>query len=232
MSPVYYKTMDGTTGAYGHGEWDLPRGKRPGKWMPKVMPVLCESGYHVCRDLNEVITHAGPELYEVEVRGACDAGDDKACYEQARLVRRIPEWDQRTMRLWAIDCARRVVYLSPDHELLDAVLDVCVAYVEFGEEWAAARAAAWAAARAAGDAARGAAWAAARAAARAAGGAAQDASWAAARGAARGAAQDASWAAARAAAWDAGGAETKEQVKLLQRYLDGEQGPFVDEGKP
>ena len=187
MSPVYYKTMDGTTGAYGHGEWDLPRGKRPGKWMPKVMPVLCESGYHVCRDLNEVITHAGPELYEVEVRGACDAGDDKACYEQARLVRRIPEWDQRTMRLWAIDCARRVVYLSPDHELLDAVLDVCVAYVEFGEEWAAA-------------------W---------------DAAW------------DAAWAAARDAARDAAGvAETKEQVKLLQRYLDGEQGPFVDEGKP
>jgi len=195
-----FKTLNGTRGSFGHGDYTgyLPKGKRPGKWLPKVTPVLCESGYHVCRDLSEVLTHAGPELYEVEVRGTCVEGKDKAAWEQARLVKRVPEWDQRTMRLWAIDCARRVMYISPDHELLDAVLDVCVAYAEYGEEWAAARDAAWAAARHAAWAAKDAAWTAAR-----------DAAW------------DAVWTAARAA-------ETQEQVKLLQRYLDGEQGPFVE----
>ena len=34
MSDTFFKTMNGTAGAYGNGEWDLPKGKRPGKWMP------------------------------------------------------------------------------------------------------------------------------------------------------------------------------------------------------
>ena len=51
--------------------------------------------------------------------------------------------------------------------------------------------------------------------------------WAAARDAA-GAARAAAWAAAWAAAREV---EEREQVKLLQRYLNGEQGPFVGQGK-
>ena len=151
MSEIMWKTMNGTHGSYGHGEWSLPRGKRPGKWMPTAPPVLCKSGYHVCRDLCEVLIHSGPELYEVEVRGEHVDGDDKAAWEQARLIRRIPEWNERTLRLFVVDCARMVAHLTADPELTDAVLDICVAYAEFGEEWAAA-------ARAASAAAETAAW--------------------------------------------------------------------------
>ena len=147
----FLKTMDGTAGAYGHGEWFLPVGKRPGKWMPKVKPVLCESGYHVCRDLSEVLTHAGPELYEVEVRGTCVEGEDKAAWEQARLVWRVAEWNPTTCYLFNIDCARRIQELAhpDDAEMLRAVLDIFTAEAEFGDDWENA---AKSAARAAWDA--------------------------------------------------------------------------------
>ena len=211
MSGVLYKTMDGTAGAYGHGCWDLPKGDRPGKWMPKTKPVLCDSGYHYCRDLKDVLAHVGPELYEVEVRGVTIDGDDKAVAEQARLVRRIPEWNDETCRLFAVDCARLSLQCAAEEQkpLLSACLDVTTAYALYGNEWAAARDAARAAARAAAWAAAGdAAWDAAR-----------DAAWAAAWAAARAAARAAAWAAARDA-----------QIDLLTRYLAGEQGPLVDGG--
>lgn len=68
---MLYKTMNGTAGAYGHGDYSgyLPRGSRPGKWLPPVKPVLCESGYHSCEDPLGLLVHYGPELYAVEVRG-------------------------------------------------------------------------------------------------------------------------------------------------------------------
>ena len=154
----FVKIMDGVTGSYGHGDYAgyLPRGKRPGKWLPPVEPVLCKSGYHVCRDLREVLEHVGPDLFEVEVRGACEEGDDKACHEQIRLVRRVPEWTETTLRLWAVDCARLAANryaASGQRALIHATLDTVVAFIE-GCVDQAAQPAAWAAARvAAGDAA-------------------------------------------------------------------------------
>ena len=155
---MIYKTLDGATGAYGHGDYTgyLPHGKRPGKWLPKTKPVLCESGYHGCRDLTEVLDHFGPDLYEIEARGACDSGDDKAAWEQIRLLRRVPEWSEHNLRLFAVDCVRLAVnrYAQKDQrELLHACLDVSVAYLEgFSDAtayYAAARAAAYGAADAA-----------------------------------------------------------------------------------
>ena len=165
-----YKTLKGTAGAYGHGDYSdyLPNGKHPGKWLPKVTPVLCVSGYHYCTDPLGCLTHYGPDLYEVEVRGEVVTGDDKSAAEQIRLMRRIEGWNDENLRLFAVDCARIAVnrYVQDDQRgLLHACLDVTTAYAEYGEEWAAA----WAAAR--------------------------DAAWAAARAAARSAAQSAAWAA-------------------------------------
>jgi hypothetical protein len=250
-----YKTLNGNAGAYGHGDYTdyMPHGKRPGKWLPAMKPVLCESGYHYCRNLSEVIEHMAADLYEVEVRGEDIAGDDKGAAEQMRLLRRIPEWNETTARLFAVDCARIAVirYAYADQrELLHACLDTVVGWAEGGVDDAAynaaydaAHAAAHAAARAAAydahraaahDAARAAAYDAARAAAYAAAydaaydaarAAAHDAARAAAYDAARAAAYDAARAAAYAAAYDAARAE---QVALLARYLSGEQGPFVE----
>ena len=167
-----YKTMNGTVGAYGHGDYTdyLPTLKkdgtyRPGKWLPKVQPVLCESGYHGCRNLEEVLEHTARDLYEIEHRGAEDTGNDKAAWEQIRFLRPVLGWNERNLRLFSVDCARSVAHTIPDAErgLYDAILDIYVAYAEYGEEWAVARNVALAVARdMAWDAAQDEAWAAER----------------------------------------------------------------------
>ena len=104
-----YKTLNGHIGAYGYGDYTgyLPT-KRPGKWLPKVTPILCRSGYHVCAELEQLVRHLGEDIYEVEVRGESDRGDDKSAHEQMRLLRRVyaDTWTPETQRLFAADCAR------------------------------------------------------------------------------------------------------------------------------
>lgn len=207
-----YKTLNGNTGAYGHGDYAayLPTEDGPGPWLPPVKPVLCRSGYHVCRTLEEVVIHLGRDLYEPEVRGDSDEGEGKAAWEQIRLLRRVPEWNEQTLRLFAVDCARLAVSRygrAGQRGLLNACLDVYVARAEFGDEWDAAADAAADAAGAAEDAAGAATYAAY---------AATYAATYAARAAA--CAARAAYAAART-----------EQAALLARYLAGEVGPFVEE---
>ena len=140
-----------------------------------------------------------------------------------------PEWliwvatrkgvlDDRTLRLFAVWCARQVQHLMPDPRSVAAV-DVAERFANgeaTADELTAAEAAARAAAGAAADAAWDAAWAAADAAWAA--WAAADAAWAAARAA------RAAWAAARAAAWD-------ESVKLQAGWLRANAKPSW-EAKP
>jgi hypothetical protein len=122
-------------------------------------------------------------LYEAGYRGErvdVDTGDTKTVVREARLLRRVPTWNERTARLFACDCAERVLPLyeravpgdtRPRESI--AVARRFAAGAATPEELTAAWAAAWDAARAAArdaarDAARAAAGAAARAAARAA----------------------------------------------------------------
>ena len=59
-----YKTMNGTAGAYGHGDYTdyLPKQRadgtwKPGKWLPKETPELCVSGYHWCAEVISARPH-------------------------------------------------------------------------------------------------------------------------------------------------------------------------------
>jgi len=138
--------------------------------------------------------------------------------------------DAKTLRLFAVWCARQVQHLMTDERSI-AVLDVAERYANgqaTEKELAAARDAAWAAARdAAWAAARDAAWEAAREAARdAAWAAARDAAWEAARAAARAAWAadwDADWddarEAARAAAWAARNAQIAKLIEMVEGKL-------------
>ena len=120
--------------------------------------------------------------------------------------------DARTLRLFAVWCARRAIKLigNPDPRSVNAC-DIAERYAngdatdqELAAAWADALDAAW-------DAARDAALAAARA---TAWDAAWDAAWAAARAAAWNAARAADRAAARAAAWDA--ARDAQKSKFIE----------------
>src|SRR3990172_472650 len=195
LGPLYkILNLDGTCCNGGKNTWDLS-----GAWMPAIEGDLipCERGYHLCRQ-QHLIEWLGPAIYPAEINGEdwIDNGD-KIVARQARITGpAFATWTDRTARLFAADCADRVVHLIGPHP--DCVRAIAVArqYAN-GEasevELTAARAAAWAAAEAAAGAA---AEAAARGAAEAAAWAATEAAWAA-RAAARGAARDAAWAAER-----------------------------------
>ena len=102
---MYYKILkeDGST-YHRHGKWNLPKGKRPGKWMPRIDNLeMCRSGYHLATEFG-LISWLGATIYEVEWRGRILEQEDKICVSQARLIRKLP-WDERIARLVACDCA-------------------------------------------------------------------------------------------------------------------------------
>ncbi|KKM14731.1 hypothetical protein LCGC14_1703260, partial [marine sediment metagenome] len=197
---------------HGKGKWNLPKNGTPGEWMPPIEGKLiaCERGYHLC-SANNLIVWLGPAIYIVKARGDILTSKDKLVVREARLIRRLNAWTEKSARLFACECAEHVLPIfeteRPDDKRPRKAIAVTRRYVHgkaTKNEMTAAAGAAWAAAGAAWAAA-GAAWAAAWA-ARAAAWAAGDAAWAA--GDAR-AAGDAAWAAAwaaRAAAWAAGDA--------------------------
>jgi len=194
----------------GHGKWHLPKGNRPGKWMPAIDGELepCDNGYHLCRK-KHLVKWLNTEIYEAEYRGEILRAHNKVVVREARLVRRVETWTARTARLFACDCAERSLKYADKMSVntLISTIDTARRFANGDatrEDLAAAGDAAWAAARAAAGAAaraaaRDAAWAATWAAAR-------DATWAAARDAARAAASD---------------AEARWQTKRLFEYLDG-----------
>src|SRR3990172_3099224 len=186
MNETLYKVLgeNGETVNGGHGKWSLPSGGKPGKWMPKIGGELipCENGYHLCRR-KDLINWLGPTIWEAECRGDVVKAHDKIVVREARLLRQLENWNERTARLFACDCSEWALSLfaEPDPRSIQAIW-VARLYavgkateIELDAAWAAARAAAGVASVAAGAAA-----------------------WAAA-----GAAAGAAWAAARAAAWAA-----------------------------
>jgi len=188
---------DGSSCHGGSGRYSL------GVWREVAGPlVACAHGIHLCRD-GDLLSWLGPVIWEAEADGETIEQADKVVARRARVIRRTA-WDERSARLFAADCADRVLHLfesaRPGDDRPRRAIEVARMFAE-GMATDASRAAAWdAAGAAAGDAAWAtwaaayAAWDAARAAAGAAAGDAAWATWAAAH---------AARAAAGAAAWDA-----------------------------
>jgi len=220
----------------GSGKWFVPKGKRPGKWMPVIKDIQpCERGYHFV-NLEQLPTWSGPTLYEVEVRGQVIHRADKSVAEQARLIRKVETWNEKTLRLFAADCAEHVlgiyerVYPKDDRprKAIQTARDFANGLIDRDAIVNAANAYAYADARAAYAAAAYAAYAAAHAAYAAY--AAAHAAYAAAHAAYAAAPAAAAYAAAHAAAayaaahaaYDrvfATAAEKEWQFKRLKHYL-------------
>ena len=195
-------------------------------WTAPDTPVLCRSGWHACR-WEDAIHHIDARLWVCELDGQIVEGEDKVAATRLRLVDPVPGINDRTLRLFAADCAEDVLHLfeavCPGDDRPRQAIAAARQFAN-GEISAAARAAAGAAA---GPAAWAAARAAAGAAARAAvGAAAGDAAWAAAGAAARAAARDAARAAARAAAREA------QTSRLLTHYAQLDPTQFVHRDTP
>ena len=207
MKKKYYKitgkggvSCHGGTGKWVKGEWRTVEGKL----------VPCENGLHLCEP-KDLVEWLNEEIWEAEGdEPEMIREEDKAVFRRARVTKKLNTWNERTARLFAVDCAERVLPLfekrHPNDDRPRKAIQAARDYANgkiTKEALAAAGAAAW---DAAGDAARAAAraaWAAAGAAAWAAWDAAGDAARAA--GDAARAAGDAARAAAGAAAWAAAG---------------------------
>lgn len=204
MTALYKVLGEGGEAIHGgNGSWSLPRGSRPGKWMPTVPVDPCRSGYHVCRvdQLVEWLPAAG-RVWVVEVAGEVVDAGDKVVAERARLISSTVI-DTRVAQLLASDFAAHVHHHFDRQRHGDGRVAEAIRVQRM---WANGRAgdAAMAAAR---DAAWDAAWdAAADAAADAAGVAAGVAAWGAA------------WDAAAAAAGDA---ERAWQTRLVRDVIAG-----------
>ena len=104
-----YKVLDSGRSTYQDFVWPLPKGKRPGKWMPKIEGelVACENGYHLCRE-KDILEWLGPEIYEAEHRGELVEAKDKVVVREARLIRKCDGWNETAARLYVADCAEHV----------------------------------------------------------------------------------------------------------------------------
>lgn len=188
----------------GSGKWTKNR------WRSvKGELIACENGLHLCRR-EDLIGWLGPVIWEAEAdESELVKESDKVVVRRARVIRRFDTWNKRTARLFAADCAEKVLPIfekaHPNDDRPRKAIEAARAFargeIDAAAAWAAAaatREAAWAAT---GDAARAAAGAATRDAAwdaaRAAAWAATAAAWAAAA-----AAREAAWAVSRADVWD------------------------------
>lgn len=93
----------------GSGKWNLPVDKKPGKWMPKIENIIpCRSGYHLCRR-EDLLLWLNEEIYEAEGRGKSIRDENKDVFQQARLIRKIDNWNEKNTRLFATDCVEHVL---------------------------------------------------------------------------------------------------------------------------
>lgn len=108
---TFYKVLnkDGTSPHQNH-LWSLPKRGKPGKWVKAKGPLrLCANGVHLCDGPRQLLDHLGPVIYEAEIRGDRIDGHNKIAVREARLTRRVEQWNERTARLFAVLCAEHVL---------------------------------------------------------------------------------------------------------------------------
>lgn len=175
LPPIYkFLTADMRSPIGASDPWEI------GKTMRVEGPLVpCETGLHGW-PLFGLLNFTGERLVRVEIGAEYvwhgDGGDRKIVARAMTPVELIEAYNDRTLRLFAADCAERVLPLfeqqRPNDNRPRQAVETARRFAN-GEATRDELAAAWAAAR---GAARG---------------AARDAAWAAARAAARGAARDA-----------------------------------------
>ena len=123
----YYKFLtDDNKGKYSGFNFTgyLPRGNKPGKWLPKVKGdlVSCKKGYHACGPDN-VTEWIDVQMFEVEYSDEPVVHGDKVYGRSIRFVRKMEGWNEKTARLFACDCADRALHLvrNPDKRSVNAV---------------------------------------------------------------------------------------------------------------
>ena len=131
---------DGSSFHGGRGKWAA------GRWRSVTGNLIpCQHGLHLCRR-RDLIAWLGPVIWEAEYDGEMVEQSDKIVVRRARVIRRLDSWNERTARLFAADCAERVLPIFekayPNDDRPRKAIEAGRAFAR-GEIGAAARAAAW-----------------------------------------------------------------------------------------
>jgi hypothetical protein len=106
MNELYKVTdTDGRSFHGGRGKWTKNRWRNV-----KGELVACENGLHLCRR-QDLIYWLGPVIWRAEIDGELIEANDKVVARRARVVERLDTWNERTARLFAADCAERLLPL-------------------------------------------------------------------------------------------------------------------------
>ena len=168
---LYKVTNEDGSCRQGVGTWSLPTKNadgswEPGDWWEVTGPLVpCENGLHLCNGEEQLLERLGPLICEAEYDGERLDAADKVVVRRARLTRIVETWDARTARLFACDCAERVLPLfervRPNDNRPRQAIETARRFAngkatmhELSAAGAAARAAAWDARDAAWDAER------------------------------------------------------------------------------
>ena len=118
-------------------------------WTPPIKGklVVCKNGYHLVTG-TQLLDWIARDLFVAEADGeTVDAGDKIVC-RRVRIVEHLTGWNERTARLFAADCAERVLPIfekkHPNDHRPRRAIEAARAFAN-GEINAAAEAAAWAA---------------------------------------------------------------------------------------
>ena len=112
MTEKLYKSFKGpledATGCYGYGSYDL-------RSLPVTLPRLdgriqpCRWGYHVVYR-EHLVHHLGKHIAEVECPDVLYTGDKGASPGPLTIIRLFSLWTPTVQRLFAADCAARVLH--------------------------------------------------------------------------------------------------------------------------
>ena len=114
---TYYKWLRADRSApIGTGKW------AQGRWKSVKGDIIpCENGLHLCRQ-KDLLHHINERLWMAEI----DPSDliecaDKIVVRRARIIAPVETINDRTLRLFACDCAERVVHLAKDTRCNDSI---------------------------------------------------------------------------------------------------------------
>jgi hypothetical protein len=90
----YYKVISKDNKSIHGGEFDwtkyLPKNNKPGKWTPKTITSMCNSGYHITKHWN-MWYEKECRIFEVEYKNKLEYSiisiEEKICCEQIRLIK-------------------------------------------------------------------------------------------------------------------------------------------------
>jgi len=103
----------------GEFQWSLPVQNTdgswtPGNWAPPIVGRLhvCKRAYHAAKN-EQILSWLRPRMFEIEFRARHYTkrwpNGDKVYGRQARLIREVTAWNNRTARLFAVWCARQAL---------------------------------------------------------------------------------------------------------------------------